>query len=133
MLLDLLLTTKMLWLEFGVALVLFEIFLGGIGIFFVGLGAITTGFFIIWNITTEDNLVQQFIIFFIASAVWALLLWKAFKNIKSLQNNYSNIIGDEAIIESASLTKDKIGKVKWAGIGGRFFIADLWQVFKSHF
>ena len=113
--LELLLSPQMLWLELGVALILAELYLGGIGIFFIGLGAITTGFFIIWHIITENNIIDQFSVFFVTSIIWTAILWKAFKNLKLQKKQFSNIIGDEAIVESNQLTKNKMGQVRWSG------------------
>jgi membrane protein implicated in regulation of membrane protease activity len=107
---------NILWFVIGTLLILAELYLGGIGIFLVGLGAITTGAFATWEIITLNDLVIQMITFFAATAIWTIILWKPFIGMKTNDNKqFSNMIGDEAIVQKDKLVRDVVGDVKWSG------------------
>jgi membrane protein implicated in regulation of membrane protease activity len=105
------------WLLAGALLVAAEMFgISGIGLLFVGLGAITTGSLISLNVIDEGAIVLQFTSCFAATAVWALLLWKVVQRSKhGGKGGFSNIIGETAYVGSQGLRKGKPGEVTWSG------------------
>jgi membrane protein implicated in regulation of membrane protease activity len=106
------------WLILGVLLLIAEVAgAPGAGLLFAGLAAIVTSIFIHVGMVPPDGFVTQLIIFFIATAVWALLLWKPLKKFNASRGHggYSNIIGDTAYVGSNGLTKRGGGEVTWSG------------------
>ena len=73
-----------------------ELHIAGIGLFFSGLGAITVGTALWFHAVTEDAQVTQWVIFFGAAAVWAVLLWKPIQKFRRPSPGYNNIIGETA-------------------------------------
>ncbi|MDE3016622.1 MAG: NfeD family protein [Pseudomonadota bacterium] len=106
-----------LWLAAGVLLVLFDaLHLGGVGLFFAGLGAIIAGVSLWFGIVGEDAHVAQWLVFFAATALWSLVLWKPMRKFRHRHNgNYSNIVGETAYVGSSGLTRKKGGEVTWSG------------------
>ena len=105
------------WLLAGVIFVAAEALgISGIGLLFAGLGAVSTGAAIHLGFAAEDNNVVQFLIFFIATALWALILWKPLKHFRQRQRgHYSNIVGETAYAGSQGLSKKSGGEVTWSG------------------
>jgi len=106
------------WLIAGVALIAAEaIGISGIGLLFAGLGAIVTGAAIYLGWAADEAHVMQGVIFFAASAVWALLLWKPLQKFRMGKHGggYSNIVGETAYVGSQGLSKQKGGEVTWSG------------------
>ena len=67
------------WFAFGVFLIVLEVMLiPGIGPIFAGLGAVTVGVFLLAG-GLIDTTSSQFIVFFLSTSVWAVLLWKPLK------------------------------------------------------
>lgn len=105
------------WLLAGVFLLLTEAFgFPGIGLMFAGLGALTTGFGLYFGWLAAGAVPLQFAVFFIASALWAALLWNPIqkRRLPGKTGGYSNIIGDTAYVGSEGLTRHK-GEVTWSG------------------
>lgn len=104
-----------LWLVAGALLIAIEIFLvPGSGILFAGLGAITVGGIMVagWVHATDN----QFILFFLSTAIWAAILWKPLKKMMNSEGSgYSDFIGQKAIVHGEPLEKGKRGEVKWSG------------------
>lgn len=107
-----------LWLGAGVLLLLIEaIGLPGTGLMFAGLGALTTGSLLYASLLTEDQLLWQWTLFFIASALWAAILWKPLQQLrvgKKGRKGFSNMIGDTAYVGSNGVTRSS-GEVTWSG------------------
>jgi membrane protein implicated in regulation of membrane protease activity len=108
-----------IWLTAAVLLMLIEA-LGapGTGLMFAGLGALTTGMFLYTGMMPVDDFAAQYVTFFLASALWAAMLWKPLQEFrrgkKGAQTGYSNIIGDLAYVGSTGITRTD-GEVTWSG------------------
>ena len=106
----------MLWLFAGVIFLAAEALgASGIGLFFAGLGALTIGSIV----TARPDLapLSQWIIFFAATALWAILLWKPFQRFRGDggESPYKNIVGDTAFIGVGGLEAGQIGEATWSG------------------
>ena len=111
-------TPTTLWLIAGVLFLAIEaIGVPGVGFLFAGLGALLVGALISLGMIADEAITMQWIVFFVASAVSALLLWKPLQrfHINRRSHSYSNMIGDTAYVGSQGLQKDKIGEVTWSG------------------
>ena len=87
----------------------------GIGSIFAGLGAVTVGGFLLaggWIDTTSS----QFIVFFLSTGVWAVLLWKPLKKfVGGEDSGFDDMIGSTAIVYGDALGSERSGQVKWSG------------------
>ncbi len=103
------------WLIAGVILIIIEIILfSGIGFLFTGLGAITVGAGLV--VGWIDSLSSQFILFFLSSAFWTVVLWKPLKSfIAGKESGFEDMVGSTAVVFGESIEKGKIGQVKWSG------------------
>jgi membrane protein implicated in regulation of membrane protease activity len=101
------------WMIVGALLVGLEtLALPGVGLFFAGLGAITVGVALLLGL--PHTLVAQTTLFFAATALWTLLLWKPMKRLlASPGGGYSDMIG-QPVVADGEVTK-KGGQVKWSG------------------
>ena len=104
------------WFAFGVLLIVLEVMLiPGIGSIFAGLGAVTVGGFLLaggWIDTTSS----QFIVFFLSTGVWAVLLWKPLKEFMGGEDSgFDDMIGGTAIVYGDALESGRAGQVKWSG------------------
>ena len=104
------------WFAFGVFLIVLEVMLiPGIGSIFAGLGAVTVGGFLLaggWIDTTSS----QFIVFFLSTGVWAVLLWKPLKKfVGGEDSGFDDMIGGTAVVFGDALESGKTGQVKWSG------------------
>lgn len=107
-----------IWFVAGAIMVALEAFLlPGIGLLFSGFAAITTGALLIMGLIPVENTSAQFTAFFIATAFWAIALWKPLKAYlcKAGSGKYHNIVGSDAVIELDDLQPGKEGQVKWSG------------------
>lgn len=104
-----------IWFIVGVLLIILEIVLfSGIGFLFAGLGAISVGAGLIagW----VDSWSDQFIIFFLATGFWTVILWKPLKKfIEKKESGFDDMVGSTAVVFGQSIEKGKMGKVKWSG------------------
>ena len=109
------LSPSSIWLMVGALLIILELVLfPGIGLLFAGLGAISVGAGLIagWI----DGLSAQFILFFLATAVWTAILWKPLKKfIEGKESGFDDMVGSTAIVFGQSIEKGKMGRVKWSG------------------
>lgn len=107
---------SLIWLAIGTSVIIFEFFVTpGVGIVFVGLGAITTGALL--EIGAISSTTEQLFSLAGTSVLWALLLWRPLKRLVKTENrnhNKSHIIGSEAIVSTGGVTKNG-GKAKWSG------------------
>jgi membrane protein implicated in regulation of membrane protease activity len=103
------------WLILGAILIVLEIVvLQGIGFLFAGLGAISIGAVITTGIVEKP--INQFILFFVFTAIWTALLWKPLKNfIRGKDSGFNDMVGSTAVIFGDDLAKGKTGQVKWSG------------------
>ena len=104
-----------IWLIAGSVLIAFEAtLLPGVGLLFAGLGAICVGVALIagWI----ESITFQFIIFFLLTGFWAILLWKPLKNImKYPQSGFDDMVGSVAVVCGDPIKPGQTGKVKWSG------------------
>ena len=107
--------TMYIWLIAGVLLTLAELHFTGLGFFFAGLGAITTGALIYHETLADVAYIEQFVTFIIATALWTLVLWKPLQHFRRPATGYNNIVGETAFVGSNGLTKSKGGEVTWSG------------------
>ena len=106
------------WLVAAVALMLLEALgIPGVGLLFAGLGALVTGAAVYTEMVGAEAYVIQFAIFFLASALWAVLLWKPMQHFRTQRSrgSYSNIVGDVAIVAAGGLSRELGGNVTWSG------------------
>ena len=110
-------TPLILWLVFGVALLIAEAVVAGFGFLFAGCGALTVGLLLNLGVISIDDSLVQFVVFFATTALWALLLWKPVQKLKNSKNktSYNNIIGQIVEVVNNGLSKDNYGEVLWSG------------------
>lgn len=111
-------TMALVWLiAAGVFLALEAFGLSGVGLLFLGLGALIAGIAIEYGGVGADAYVLQSAIFLVSSSVFAALLWKKLKNwrMKPEISEYSNMIGDSATVSGAGLKRGVRGQVQWSG------------------
>lgn len=108
-----------IWISTGLTLMFFEIVMGFPIIMFIsGLSAFTTAL-MLWILSSVNGSVTYQIIIFLAGIpLWALVLWhplkRALKKNKKGEN-FSNIIGQIALVDNPGLSKKQIGSVIWSG------------------
>jgi membrane protein implicated in regulation of membrane protease activity len=103
------------WLLAGVVLLAIEAFgLPGVGLMFAGFGAFSVG---VWlNVSPDMSLLNQFVVFFGTTTIWAGLLWKPLKKFRiGKTGGFSNIIGDTAFVSGSGLQKNVVGEASWSG------------------
>ena len=113
------LDVKILWLIFGVFCFAMEALgLAGFGLFFAGLGAISLTLVMHFGgMPEQTEIIAQFAWFFALTAVWTAILWQPIKQyrMRKRSTDFSNIVGDKAVVVEGALEKGKEGKVKWSG------------------
>lgn len=105
------------WLVLGGMFILLEaLALPGVGFLFAGLGAITVGGLLVFDVVDPD-FINTSTYFFIASAAWAALLWIPLNRYLKLgkDSQFSSIKGQEVEVIENDIVKPKTGKVKWSG------------------
>lgn len=105
-----------IWLVAGVLVIVIEFFVApGLGIVFAGMGAIVVGALL--ELGVIESVTSQIISFAVATALWALLLWKPLKRAlanKAAGKGESHIIGTTAIVAKGGVNK-VAGNAKWSG------------------
>lgn len=105
------------WLVLGIIFIIIEVFaIPGIGFLFAGLGAITLGALLTFDLMFASGWTEHIAYFFFFTTVWAVILWVPLKNTLKNKNGegYSNIVGTSAEV-TEDLISGKIGQVKWSG------------------
>lgn len=89
----------------------------GIGFLFSGLGAVIVGSALYCGWIENGDYVLQFIVFFVATAVWAYALWKPLQKFHAGKRSsaYRNIVGDTAYVGSSGIDRKNGGEVTWSG------------------
>jgi membrane protein implicated in regulation of membrane protease activity len=110
-------SAPVIWMIAGCLFIALEAFvLPGVGVLFAGLGAVSTGVLIAVGAIGGTELVMQCAVFFAATTLWALLLWKPLKHFRIGKNApYNNMIGSRAVVITAPLAHGMIGEVRWSG------------------
>lgn len=109
--------TPAIWLTAGVLFLAAEALgVSGIGLLFAGLGAIVVGVTINFSLIPQDAHILQFVVFFISTAAWVLILWKPMQRFKLSRQHtgYSNIVGETATVSPKGVNKND-GEVSWSG------------------
>ncbi len=113
------LATAHIWLIAGAVLLALEAFgVPGIGLFFAGLAAILVGILVQYDIINSGDIVIQFAIFFAATAITAVALWKTLKRWRTSSvgaGSYHNMVGDRATVSAEGLKAGEVGQVNWSG------------------
>ncbi len=106
-----------IWLVAGMALIALETSLiPSMGfLLFSGLSALCVGLLAYFGLA--DTLAVQAAWWCLFSVLWAVVLWHPLKKFRigKNANNYSDIIGSTATVNSANLRKDREGQIKWSG------------------
>jgi membrane protein implicated in regulation of membrane protease activity len=104
-----------IWLICGAFLIILDvIMINVIWVMFAGLGAVTVGAMVASGFI--DSTVAQFTLFFFATGIWSLLLWKPLKNfMEGKGTGFNDMVGATAIVYGEALEYGKMGKVKWSG------------------
>jgi len=112
-------TPSMLWLLFGISLIILEFSqLPGIGFLFLGFGAITTA--IMTNYLQAETMLTQFAYFGISSIAWFALLWYPMKKFlyqsedANLKDSF-DIVGAEVTVIKNDIRVGHLGQVLWCG------------------
>jgi len=105
-----------LWLIAGAILVIAEfIILPGVGFLFAGLGAIITGALLEFGLIGGPMI--PWVVFFVATLAWTLILWKPLKNYKLNHGEaaqFSDVIGKKAVLLKP-LAPGMTGQARWSG------------------
>ncbi len=110
-----------MWLAFGAALILIEVFtVPGLGLFLGGIGAITTGILITVKLIDANNIIEQISCFFGVTTITTIILWRTIKKFRIRQAHknpiqLNNMVGATAIIGKDGLKKDQLGQAHWSG------------------
>jgi len=109
------LSPSSIWFMAGAFLILLEITLvTGIGLLFAGLGAISVGAAL--EVGWIETPPTQFLVFFLATAVWTGSLWKPLKSfIKGKDAGFDDMVGSTAVVFGEAIERGKMGEVKWSG------------------
>lgn len=119
-------TVSVYWLLAGAVLLALEAFgLPGLGFLFAGLAAILVGLTVESGFVAADAVVAQWAIFFLATGLFAVLLWKKLKQwrMNPAIQPYSNIVGTEAHV-TQPIAAGGEGEVRWSGTLMRARAAD---------
>lgn len=108
------------WLIIAVLLIVLEVALGfTIVLLFAGLAAFTVSIVMYFDGIGSSEVVSQFAVFFLATFLWAIVLWKPFKKlIKDMAHNpdqYKNIVGQDAVVADEKIVRGRGGTVSWSG------------------
>ena len=109
------LQSEFIWMILGISMIILEMFLvPGIGLLFVGLGAITTFAFITLGFL-ESELDINIAIFLVSSLIWTIILWYPLKSLRKSKKSFNDMVGSIVNID-ADLEKGKIGTIIWSGV-----------------
>lgn len=108
-----------LWLIAGALFVALEVFgAPGIGLLFGGLAALLVGMLLQAGILGVEDIVLQVGLWFGSTVMIAVLLWKPLKRWRSPKSDgkeFSNIVGDTAVIFAGELVRGSTGQARWSG------------------
>ena len=103
------------WFIAGILALTIEVLIASVVLLFVGLAAITVGFFLFFGII-EAQLIQL-IIFAVAAVLWylALAIPLRKRKISKLKDGYKDM-SDQRAKTLSVLKKGKVGKALWSGV-----------------
>ena len=108
-----------IWLALGALFLAIEALgVSGVGFLFAGLGAFTTGLLIHYDVSDPKILMEQLAWFFGTTVIWTAVLWVPLQRMRVsrvLASEYSNILGNTAVVTGGPLIKGQTGHVKWSG------------------
>lgn len=107
-----------LWLIVGALFLAVEAFgIPGLGFLFAGLAAIIVGLLVELAVVADDNIIGQAAWFLGFTVAFAVILWKKLKEWRTTSSGeeYSNIIGDTAIVGQGGLHEGRTGQAAWSG------------------
>jgi membrane protein implicated in regulation of membrane protease activity len=110
-------TAVEMWIFLGIVFILSEFtFIPGIGLLFVGLGALTTSTLIYY---IPELPLPQIAIVGIISFIWFLCLWwplkKFLKGKSKAGPNYFDIVGMQVEVIDMDIEPNSLGRVSWSG------------------
>lgn len=107
------------WFICAAILILLEVVAGfTVTLLFAALSAFTLGILIEINFVPQNNIVAHLTYFCGFTLFWLALFYKPLRELIKKhhnQNNYSNIVGNDAVVSGAGLKKGEMGQVKWSG------------------
>ena len=114
------------WLTAGVLMLAVEALgVPGVGFLFGGIGAVLVGALLAFNVVGSAAWFIQALCWCGISAIVALLLYKPLKRWRSQSNDqYSNMVGTMATVESPGLAPGAEGNARWSGALMRARLAD---------
>lgn len=121
------LSVTYLWLIAGVVMLAAEALgASGVGLMFGGLGCFTVGAMLTAGMLSDEATLAQWIVFFLATVLWAAILWKPLSRFYSGKNKagYSNMVGETAYVGSNGLKKGHVGEATWSGTIMKAQLAD---------
>lgn len=101
------------WYVLSIILLVFEIGLSGIGLFFAAVGAALTGICVSYDVVPQG--VSEWTYFFTLTFISVSVLWGPFRKISNRGKEYNNITKGRGIVESEKLNKHSLGTIKWSG------------------
>lgn len=105
-----------IWLLAGAGFVILEAFVApGVGLLFLGIGAILAGLSVGLGLVASQALVAQTTIFLIGTAGSAALLWKRIRQYVQARRGYAHMVGDTGVVMNKPLTHDAEGTIRWSG------------------
>ena len=109
------LSPSAIWLICGAFLIILDvIMINAIWVIFAGLGAISVGAALAGGWINSS--VAQFVVFFFATGIWSILLWKPLKKfMDGSDTGFNDMVGSTAIVFGNALEYGKLGQIKWSG------------------
>lgn len=107
-----------IWIFLGLLCLIVELFkLPGLGFLFIGLGSLTTGAVLYYDLSFYKH---QIIILLISCFVWFLLLYYPLKllnrNDKESSVLQRDIVGQEVVVVGLEESVNDVMQVKWSGV-----------------
>ncbi len=123
---------EVVWMCVGAVFLIIEVtVIPGIGLVFVGLGALTLSGLMAFKLFSADSaiykdLYAQLGCVLAFTTVWAAALWAPLKKLQERQRaaKYQDFVGQTAFVGPTRLLKGRTGTVKWSGVAMRARLID---------